>query len=321
MVQAEIVFDAKILHRVARSMPSFKSIFAGRLPSFRSRRLQTVVLPFVSRPLGNISNIHRLYYSRSNNKMSLRTLLELDSPTTSHHALHFLELLSQFPGISRALFEELSPADAALQLQALSDAELTQPGKLRLLEYLRPLLARDDFHLPSEENTNDDVVSDLDEDALFRGISAHLGTKYLERNDENSVSVFAFKNWEEGASGFLFGKCARPIITVPVKALRCIGATPQSVHFLVSTGTRTEMSPAAFRSLLGIVPGDVAPKLWSYEIGGIKHIVKQCSPQGYHADINVIGFDFFQTIKAKVLVDFSNNSVRISGQVRQSKSA
>lgn len=144
-------------------------------------------------------------------------------------------------------------------------------------------------------------MSDLNETLLFTEVSDLLGIPYLSPFNDGDYDLASI-------NGVTYGLFSRPMVSLPV---RIGNRETRNVHFLVDTGApRTEIPISTFETLCGRSDGYV-PLTFFAVVVNRKFQLGLCSSTGNHADVPVLGQDFLKEMKATLIVDYYDQTVKI----------
>lgn len=156
---------------------------------------------------------------------------------------------------------------------------------MRMIRYLftstTPMKQVFPFKSPEAANNNNILLLDLTHKHLVELVSGSLNQPYL----------VPYQNKSKVAVGKLFGSHARPMICLPVQALRR-NVGPMSVHFLIDTGSpATFISKKALLTIFDVKDLSLLPTT-GVDIWGTKISISQST--AHWEGINLLGANYLR---------------------------
>ncbi|KAI3654156.1 hypothetical protein MP228_000875 [Amoeboaphelidium protococcarum] len=164
-----------------------------------------------------------------------------------------------------------------------SDLDLVEPRK-----YLKP-------------SSYDIMLQDVNSKDLHESISTALNVAYLGSASAHQQSKFS-------VDGLLYGPHSRPFVSLvvesPIKKLKV------NIIFFIDTG-----SPYLYicrEAALALGDKEIIPESFGVQIGDVIYEANLSPLDKHFTDINVLGASFFQKSRAKIEIDFKNDTVKLA---------
>lgn len=244
--------------------------------------------------------------------MSLQKLAEVGSSPRKQKVQRVLELCVTLD-IDIPKFRQLSIGDAIRRMKNMRSSLSANSPRIVIIDSILSLLLELEYPNPFEAgpydinkvkrlSTQDNLLSDINEQLLFTKVSDLLEVKYLSNALDNW-------NWEGHAKGIVFEEFSRPIMSFPAHVEH---KSSIMVHFLIDTGaSNSEIPTNVYKALIGSTPEHIPSAFYGY-VGGVRLELGICSEAGNHVNIPLLGQDFFKEARVEIKVNYATKTIEMT---------